>query len=211
MSSWQKYFQKRWIGKIKTVVRREAVALQRTNCISIWEQIFVNAFGCIKNLQWSWGIKQERIIKNGTYWLRFHLWGENWWFSKEFKHLRKIHDINDLCPASSSIEITANVDLSYDESALPDLGSIDLSESSESSDGWDGLPDTAAWDALAKTITNLLADRTRMKEMKPVDSEVNTLHICIFVFIFQSYKIYGIIVRVSEYFGSYFGDYWYPS
>ena len=63
MSSWQKYFQKRWIGKIKTTVRREAVALQRTNCISKWEQIFANAFGCIKILQRSWWIKQERIIK----------------------------------------------------------------------------------------------------------------------------------------------------
>ena len=67
--------------------------------------------------------------------------------------------------------------MSYDESAWPDLGSIDLSESSESSDGWDGLPDTAAWDALEKNFTNLQADMTQMKEMEPVDPEVNTMHI----------------------------------
>ena len=73
--------------------------------------------------------------------------------------------------------------MSYNESAWQDLGSIDLlsSEFSESSadasDGWDGLPDTAAWDALEKNFTNLQADMTQMKEMEPVDPEVNTMHI----------------------------------
>ena len=100
-------------------------------------------------------------------------------FLKEFKHLKKIHDISDLCPASSSIEITANIDLSNDQSAWSDLGSIDLSssESSASPDDWNGLPDTAEWDALAPNFTDLLADMTQMKEMEPVDSEVNNLHI----------------------------------
>ena len=98
-------------------------------------------------------------------------------FFKEFKHLKKSHDISDLCPASSSIEITANVDLSSDQSVGPDLGSINLSssESSESSDNYD-LLDTAEWDALAPNFTDLLADMTQMKEMEPVDSEVNNLH-----------------------------------
>ena len=103
----------------------------------------------------------------------FYLRRENWWFSKEFKHLKKIYHQENLRPASNSIEITANVDLSYDQNDLPALDLIDLSssESSESSDIWDDFDELN----LAENFTRLAAEMNQTKEIEQVDPEVSTL------------------------------------
>ena len=89
---------------------------------------------------------------------------------KEFQHLKKIYDIKDLCPASSSIEITAEVDLTYDQSQWPDLGSIDLSpsESSESLESF--VSGDSDWDV--DYIAFLEEEMEQTKETEQVDPEV---------------------------------------
>ena len=88
----------------------------------------------------------------------------------EFQHLKKIYDIKDLCPASSSIEITAEVDLTYDQSQWPDLGSIDLSpsESSESLESF--VSGDSDWDV--DYIAFLEEEMEQTKETEQVDPEV---------------------------------------
>ena len=94
-------------------------------------------------------------------------------FSKEFKHLKKIYHQENLRPASNSIEITANVDLSYDQNDFRSLDLIDLSsaESSESSDIWDDFDELN----LAENFTRLAAEMNQTKEIEQVDPEVSTL------------------------------------
>ena len=89
---------------------------------------------------------------------------------KEFQHLKKIYDIKDLCPASSSIEIIAKVDMSNDQSEWPDLGSIDLSPSysSERPESFDS--GDSDWDM--DLVTSLEAEMNQTKEIEQVDPEV---------------------------------------
>lgn len=109
----------------------------------------------------------------------FYLGRENWWFSKEFKHLKKIYHQENLRPASNSIEITANVDLSYDQNEFTALDLIDLS-SSESSESSESSAEFDIWDNfdelnLAENFTRLAAEMNQTKEIEQVDPEVSTL------------------------------------
>ena len=92
--------------------------------------------------------------------------------------MKKIYDIKDLCPASSSIEITAEVDLSYDQSEWPDLESLDLSpsESSESAEGF-GSGDLDWGEDIIKQFALLETEMDQTKEIEQIDPEVRFFYI----------------------------------
>ena len=81
---------------------------------------------------------------------------------KEFQHLKKIYDIKELCPASSSIEIIAKVDMSNDQSDLSPSDSLERPESFDSGD--------SDWDM--DLLTSLEAEMNQTKEIEQVDPEV---------------------------------------
>jgi len=127
-------------------------------------------------------LAKELVNQTGKHHQQQNVWllicGEqNWWFSKEFKHLKKIYDINDLRPASSSIEITAKVDSSFYQNYYPALDFIDLSasESSESSGSY-GSAEFDIWDDLAENFTRLAAELNQTKAIEHVDPEVSTVY-----------------------------------
>ena len=68
------------------------------------------------------------------------------------------------------IEITANVDLSYDQNDF-DLIDLSSSESSESSDFWDDFDELN----LAENFTRLAAEMNQTKEIEQINPEVSTL------------------------------------